>query len=119
MNDGSALSADEMEFALEQMAGGALPQAEMALLDAAARTRRGRRGSDGRRASAAVTDDAVEAPEGAIDIVGTGATGITLITFHVRSFRCRRRGAESTKHGNARCRHFLGASDVLAPSASS
>lgn len=113
---GGSLSAGEMEFALDAMTGGALAAEDMGAfllklkergetvdeITGAARLLRARMSG-------------VEAPEGAIDIVGTGGDGHH--TYNVSTcsaFVAAGAGARVAKHGNRSVSSLSGASDVLA-----
>lgn len=116
VHDGGKLSAQEMEFALDAMTGGALPAEDMGAflvklkergetvdeITGAARLLRARM-------------TGVDAPDGTIDIVGTGGDGHH--TYNVSTcaaFVAAGAGARVAKHGNRSVSSLSGASDVLA-----
>lgn len=115
VNDGGALSAGEMQFALERMTEGALPPAEMGAFLLKLRER-GETVDEiagaARLLRARMTP--VNAPPGTIDIVGTGGDGHH--TFNVSTcaaFVAAGAGARVAKHGNRSVSSLSGASDVL------
>lgn len=112
---GASLSADEMQFTLDQLTGGALQPEQMGAfllklrergetieeITGAARLLRARMAP-------------VEAPPGTIDIVGTGGDGHH--TYNVSTcatFVAAGAGARVAKHGNRSVSSLSGASDVL------
>lgn len=113
---GGTLSADEMEFALDQLTGGALPPADMGAFLLKLRER-GETVAEvtgaARLLRARMTT--VEAPPETIDIVGTGGDGHQ--TYNVSTcaaFVAAGAGAKVAKHGNRSVSSLSGASDVLA-----
>jgi anthranilate phosphoribosyltransferase len=116
VNGGGTLSAGEMEFALEQMTEGALPPAEMGTFLLKLRER-GETVDEVTGAARLLRSrmTPVEAPEGTIDIVGTGGDGHH--TYNVSTcavFVAAGAGARVAKHGNRSVSSLSGASDVLA-----
>lgn len=116
VQDGAGLTADEMEFALDAMTEGALPAADMGAFLLALKER-GETVDEitgaARLLRARMTG--VEAPAGAIDIVGTGGDGHH--TYNVSTcaaFVAAGAGARVAKHGNRSVSSLSGASDVLA-----
>jgi len=112
---GSSLSADEMQFVLDQLTGGALPPAEMGAFLLKLRER-GETVDEvtgaARLLRARMTP--VTAPAGTIDIVGTGGDGHH--TYNVSTcatFVAAGAGARVAKHGNRSVSSLSGASDVL------
>lgn len=112
---GSSLSADEMQFVLDQLTGGALPPAEMGAFLLKLRER-GETVEEvtgaARLLRARMTP--VTAPAGTIDIVGTGGDGHH--TYNVSTcatFVAAGAGARVAKHGNRSVSSLSGASDVL------
>jgi anthranilate phosphoribosyltransferase len=113
---GDSLSADEMEYALDQMTGGGLPAAAMGAFLLKLRER-GETVDEvtgaARLLRARMTP--VTVPAGTIDIVGTGGDGHH--TYNVSTcaaFVAAGAGARVAKHGNRSVSSLSGASDVLA-----
>lgn len=116
VRDGGLLSAEEMEFALDQMTQGALPSADMGAFLLNLRER-GESVDEVTGAARLLRSrmTPVEAPEGTIDIVGTGGDGHH--TYNVSTcaaFVAAGAGARVAKHGNRSVSSLSGASDVLA-----
>lgn len=116
VNAGGTLSADEMQFALEQMTAGALPPTDMGAFLLRLRER-GETVEEVTGAARLLRSrmTTVTAPAGTIDIVGTGGDGHH--TYNVSTcaaFVAAGAGARVAKHGNRSVSSLSGASDVLA-----
>jgi anthranilate phosphoribosyltransferase len=116
VDGGGTLSAGEMELALDQMTAGALPPAQMGAFLLRLRER-GETIEEVTGAARLLRSrmTPVNAPEGAIDIVGTGGDGHH--TYNVSTcaaFVAAGAGARVAKHGNRSVSSLSGASDVLA-----
>lgn len=112
---GSSLSADEMQFVLDQLTGGALPPADMGAFLLKLRER-GETVDEVTGAARLLRTrmTPVTAPAGTIDIVGTGGDGHH--TYNVSTcatFVAAGAGARVAKHGNRSVSSLSGASDVL------
>lgn len=114
--DGGTLTAGQMEFALQHMTEGALPAADMGAFLLKLRER----GETVEEVTGAASllrarMTPVDAPDGTIDIVGTGGDGHH--TYNVSTcaaFVAAGAGARVAKHGNRSVSSLSGASDVLA-----
>lgn len=115
VDGGSALTADEMQFALDQMTNGALPPAQMGTFLLRLRER-GETVEEITGAARLLRSrmTPVRAPDGTVDIVGTGGDGHH--TYNVSTcaaFVAAGAGAHVAKHGNRSVSSLSGASDVL------
>ncbi len=116
VDTGETLSADEMEFVLDQLTGGALPPAAMGAFLLKLRER-GETVDEVTGAARLLRSrmTPVTAPPGTIDIVGTGGDGHH--TYNVSTCAAivaAGAGARVAKHGNRSVTSLSGASDVLA-----